>query len=255
MRRKDQDASTSSQQSAVADAGIKALIPIGQRPFLDYVLSGLTDAGFRDACLVVGPEHDALRDYYAGQGKPSRIGVHFSIQAQPLGTADAVLAAQVFAGGDEFAVLNSDNYYSQAALHALQRLGQSGTVLFEEDSLIRDSNIPAERISAFAYGVVDNDQYLAALVEKPDEATAAAMRGRALVSMNLWRFSPAIFDFCRTVGPSIRGELELTSAIMNAIHGGMKLRVARCADGVLDLSQRADIAQVAERLKNVQVSP
>ena len=39
------------------------MIPIG-RPFLDYVLSGLADAGYRRVCLVVGPEHQAVRDYY-----------------------------------------------------------------------------------------------------------------------------------------------------------------------------------------------
>ena len=60
MRRNDGAAKVDGQQAAVADAGIKALIPI-DRPFLDYVLSAAADAGYRHACLVIGPEQEAIR--------------------------------------------------------------------------------------------------------------------------------------------------------------------------------------------------
>ena len=63
MRQADERATIDAQQAAVADQGIKAMIPIG-RPFLDYVLSALADAGYHDVCLVIGPEHTAVRDSY-----------------------------------------------------------------------------------------------------------------------------------------------------------------------------------------------
>ncbi len=255
MRRADASALVTLEQSAAAESGAKGMMPIGPRPFLDYVLSGLADAAFSDVCLVLGPEHSAIRDYYEGEHKPSRIRVHFAIQKKPRGTADAVLAAEDFTGENEFAVMNSDNYYPAEALRGLQELAQPGTVLFDEHSLVRNSNIPEERIKSFAYGLVDGDGYLTELVEKPDEAILAWMRGPGLVSMNLWRFPPAIFDACRNVPLSARGELELTSAVMMAIHCGMRLRVERCEAGVLDLSQRTDIPEVVKRLANVQVSP
>ena len=62
MRQEDPGAGLSQAQKEVARSGIKALIPLG-RPFLDYVLSGLADAGYRRVCLVIGPEHEALRRY------------------------------------------------------------------------------------------------------------------------------------------------------------------------------------------------
>ena len=63
MQRADQAATVDAAQSRVADSGLKAMIPF-RRPFLDYILSSLADAGCLDICLVIGPEHDAVREYY-----------------------------------------------------------------------------------------------------------------------------------------------------------------------------------------------
>jgi NDP-sugar pyrophosphorylase family protein len=71
MRKADSTARMSGDQAHVASTGVKALIPIG-RPFLDYVLSALADAGVHRICLVIGPEHDVLRRRYTVEAKPSR---------------------------------------------------------------------------------------------------------------------------------------------------------------------------------------
>jgi glucose-1-phosphate thymidylyltransferase len=253
MRREDDTVGLEAGQSAVADSGMKAMIPVG-RPFLDYILSTLADAGFTEVCLVVGPEHNAIREYYVSQHRPSRIGVSYAIQETARGTADAVLAARRFVDREEFAVMNSDNYYPLETLLALQGLRQPGTVLFEESSLVRESNIPPDRIRAFAYGIVDGQGFLSGLLEKPDDATVRALGEQNLISMNLWRFSPQIFEVCSNVSMSPRGEYELPMAVRDAIGVGMKLKVAQCSSGVLDLSQRADIPAVAARLKQLTVS-
>src|SRR6476659_9217481 len=98
MRQADDRATIDAHQAAVADAGLKAMIPIG-RPFLDYVLSALADVGFTDACIVIGPEHHQVREHYTRDVKPSRISIEFAEQPKALGTADAVLAAEEFVGG------------------------------------------------------------------------------------------------------------------------------------------------------------
>jgi glucose-1-phosphate thymidylyltransferase len=251
MRREDDGVALDASQLAVADAGMKAMIPVG-RPFLDYVLSSLADAGFKQVCLVIGPEHDAVRAYYASTIRPERVQVSFAIQQEPLGTANAVLAAEEFADGDEFLVINSDNYYPSEAVASIQNLGRPGTVLFEAGALVRESNIPEERIRTFAYCVVDGNGYLSDIVEKP-EAAAAGFDGAKLVSMNFWRFGSEIFAACREVPRSSRGEYELPQAVKLAIQRGAKFKVAVCRVGVLDLSRRSDIAEVAARLRSVEV--
>src|SRR6516162_10080039 len=221
MRREDAGARLNAAQAAAAGAGLKAMIPVG-RPFLDYVLSALADAGFQQACLVIGPEHEAVREYYTRTVNPKRIEIGFAIQPRPLGTANAVIAAEEFAGADEFLVINSDNYYPAEALAAIQSLGQPGTVLFSAEALVRESNVPKERIGAFAYCVVDGDEFPTDIVEKPDAAAAAKFGAEKLVSMNCWRFGRGIFTACRDVPMSSRGEYELPQAVRLAIQQGAK---------------------------------
>jgi dTDP-glucose pyrophosphorylase len=57
------------------------------------------------------------------------------------------------------------------------------------------------------------------------------------------------------VPPSVRGELELPQAVQRAIDAGMRMEVIRVRGAVLDMSSRADIASVAERLHDVHVAP
>ena len=58
MQRAAPDAAADPGQSRIADTGLKAMIPF-RRPFLDYILSALADAGCLDVCLIIGPEHDS----------------------------------------------------------------------------------------------------------------------------------------------------------------------------------------------------
>ncbi|MBN1908471.1 MAG: NTP transferase domain-containing protein, partial [Pirellulales bacterium] len=187
MRKKsNNESSLDDQTSAVADTGVKALIPI-DRPFLDYVLSALADAGYRRVCLVIGPEHDAIRDYYGREVDLERLSIDFAIQEEPRGTADAVAAAEAFSDGETFALLNSDNYYPVDALRALRAEPTSAVALFDWQSMISGSNLPESRLRSFSVGQVENGR-LTRILEKPDEATWNALPRPIWISMNCWQF-------------------------------------------------------------------
>jgi dTDP-glucose pyrophosphorylase len=252
MRRSDASAQVDGRQAAVAEAGIKALIPI-DRPFLDYVLSAAADAGYRHACLVIGPEQEAIRDYYT-QVAAEKLDFSFAYQAQPKGTADAVAAAEEFAGGDPFVVLNSDDYYPTAALQALREQAGSAVALFERDAMLT-GNVPEERIKSFAVGKIDERGNLTRILEKPDEATLAALPHPLWVSMNCWRFQPSIFKACRAIKPSARGEYEIPDAVQHVINVlGEPFAAVKVREPVLDMTCRGDIASVAAHLAGTKVS-
>ncbi|HXY24709.1 MAG TPA: nucleotidyltransferase family protein [Candidatus Acidoferrum sp.] len=254
MRQADSTAHLDPAQQAIAETGLKAMIPIG-RPFLDYVLSGLADAGYQEVCLVIGPEHTTVQNYYRNVA-PRRVRIHFAIQAEPRGTADAILAAEKFVSGEEFLSINSDNYYPTAVLRELRALGEPAMALFDQLTLMTKGNIPEEKIRKFAICEVDREGYLRAIVEKPTSQAPARNPADALISMNCWRFPAKIFEVCRHTPLSPRGEYELPVAVGEAIaHYGMRLRVVRCHEGVLDLSSRADIAYVAEKLRSITPNP
>jgi glucose-1-phosphate thymidylyltransferase len=151
--------------------------------------------------------------------------------------------------------LNSDNYYPVGAIRALRLLGQPAIAAFERQSLIEKGNISSDRIRQFAVVTAAPDGAISRIMEKPDEATLAGLGAEIYISMNCWVFGPAVFRACAAIKPSPRGELELTDAVQYAIQRlGVRFRVVRCRAGVLDLSSRSDIADVAERLAGVEVN-
>ena len=252
MRRADSAAALDHTQSSAADAGLKGMIPIG-RPFLDYVISALADAGIRDVCLVIGPEHQRMRDHYGGEVELTRVRVHFAVQEKPLGTADAVLAAESFAEGETVLVLNSDNYYPIHTLRALRELGAAGVAAFERDALVRLSNIDADRVAKMSMVHVDANGFLSRIIEKPTAEQMARHEGEMLVGMNSWSLPPEIYHACRSIAPSSRGELELQDAVQLARDQlGVPFRVLVFHDGVLDLSSRTDIAAVTDGLRDLE---
>lgn len=254
MRRADPEAVLDPAQQAVAQAGLKVMIPdaLG-RPFLDHLLTSLADAGVDEAILVTAPSHAQITTHLE-QHPPARIAVRIVVQEEPRGTADAVLAAEAAVGASPFLVMNGDNLYPEAALGALLSLEAPGVAGFERGTLIAKSNIPPERIAAFALLATDEHGWLVDLVEKPDAAARERLGDDALVGMNLWRFDERIFDACRVVPPSERGERELPEAALLGVKRGTPLRVVPVRAGVLDLSTRGDVQAVATRLASLPVS-
>lgn len=242
MRAEDSCAGLTPEQRSFADQGIKALIPVaGGRSLLEMILTNLAAAGFTDFCLVIGPEHTAIRNFCATKG----LDVRFAVQDEPLGTADAVLAAESCVARDElFLVINSDNLYPVKSLRRLRAANRPAMLAFERESLIAESNIAAGRLAKFATAQIGPSGLLSRIVEKPEQIAPDSF-----VSMNAWLFSSRIFAACRAIRPSARGEFEITAAVQYAIDNMREDFVAvKTGEGVLDLSSRSDIANAARLL-------
>ena len=238
-----------SQQATAAACGYKALMPIGEHRLIDYSLSALVDAGIERAVLVVGPEHEDFRRHIDSL-ELTRLTIDLAVQVNPLGTADAVLSAEAAVGGEPFLMVNGDNYYPRQVLRDLARHRGNALAGFDRATLVAESNIPAERIAAFAL-VRARDGALEEIVEKPSAEVVRAAGPHAPVSMNAFRFTPEIFAACRRITPSPRGELEIVDAV-RALPGPVSVLAA--TGGVLDLSRREDIAEVEARLSETEVS-
>jgi glucose-1-phosphate thymidylyltransferase len=240
MRESKGETNLTCEQSDIAKLGVKGLIPISEnRTFLDVILERLRTSGFTEICLIIGEEHEILKGFCR------KNNLHFAIQKEPLGTSDAVFAAREFAGDDNFLVVNSDNIYPIKALEELQKLDSAGLIAFEKESLIRESNISNEKINKFAVVEIDESGNLIKIVEKPENLGGGAV----FVSMNAWVFTSKLFEACRKIEPSSRGEFEIASAVQFAIDElGEELQAIKFRGGVLDLSSREDIEGVVKRL-------
>jgi dTDP-glucose pyrophosphorylase len=256
MQRAAEAEPLTAEQSAMADAGLKAMMPFGGRPFLDYVLGAIADAGCRDVCLVVAPDDSIIGDYYTRRRPPRRVRLAFAVQQEPLGTADAVLATETFAKRDPFLVMNADNYYPATVLRGLVALDGPGLPAFSRKGLLRDGHIQPQRVRDYAVLRIAPDGTLGDIIEKPDHAALAALGEDFYVSMNCWRFDDRIFDVCRRTPPSPRGEIELPNAVRFAVRDmGLPFRTFPVDAAVLDLSHRSDVPVVAGRLAALKADP
>jgi glucose-1-phosphate thymidylyltransferase len=255
MQQSATSASLTEAQRRAADGGLKGLMPINGRPFLDYVMSALADAAVEEICLVVGPGPHPIRVHFE-QVATERVSISYAVQDAPHGGAHALLAAESFADGDPVLVINSDNYYPAPVIAALSADAGSALAGFSRAALVTDGNIPRERLAAYAIVTVDTDGMLTGITEKPGLAELNRTEGHegSWISMTCWRFRAPIFAACRAVEPSPRGEYELPDAVRYAISElGERFHVVPAHAPVLDLTTRDDIAAVERALRDVAV--
>lgn len=240
------------EQARMASLGLKALIPFDGHAFLEHVLTAVADAGFEAVCLVVRPGDDPVRRHF--EAVPTRrLRIEFAVQPEPRGSADALLAAEVFAGTDPVLLINADNFYPAAALGALHDVEGNGLVGFSANALSTGGNISPGRIAEYALVRTDANGWMKDIVEKPDPERSRKMAGAShrasCISMTCWRLGPGIFRACREIAPSVRDEYELPDAALRlSRRPGQAFRVVPSDEPVLDLSRRADVASVGRWL-------
>lgn len=233
----------------------KAMISVGENgaPFLDYLLSNVEGAGYRDAVIVVGEGDTIIRGYYESQRCFPNLRFSFVEQTvppgktKPLGAADALLTALElradWAGG-KFTVCNSDNLYSVNALRLLLESPDENALIDYDRAAL---NFPSHKITQFAVLRKDADGFVTDILEKPGDkelANAADATGKIGVSMNIFRFTYlAIMPYLRSapVHP-VRQEKELPGAVRP-----MVLERSRCmkaiplAEHVPDITTLEDV--------------
>ncbi len=245
----------------------KGMIAVGgdRRPFLDYLLSNIADAGYADVAIVVGARDTSIRDYYERDGAAAQfpsLRISYAPQQippgreKPLGTADAVLAAldanPRWAGGS-FTVCNGDNLYSVGSLRLLLHDGHRNAMIDYDRAGLRFSE---ERIAQFAVLQKDPDGYLLDIVEKPTTAEIASFAdrdGRIGVSMNIFRFATDDILPCLRAVPlhPTRAEKELSAAVrLLARETPRSVFTIPLSEHVIDLTTQSDIPDVRRLLRD-----
>lgn len=241
----------------------KAMIGVGagQRPFLDYLLSNVQSAGYRDVVLLIGENDTGMREYYNRRNKGGflkEMDIRFAEQkippgrTKPLGTADALLRALESRPdwkSQQLTVCNSDNLYSVGALRLLLESPASNALIKYDLEALR---FPPERIRQFAVIRTDSDGYLTDIIEKPSEEQWKSVSGRPGVSMNIFRFNyNDILPFLRAVPlhPE-RLEKELPEAVRMMVQARPRsVKTYERAEYVPDLTTVEDIPQVQQYIR------
>jgi NDP-sugar pyrophosphorylase family protein len=249
-----------------AEERSKGMIGVGTdgRPFLDFLLYHIQQAGLTEVVIVIGEHDEMLRSYYGPRDRGNEFhGLHISYAPQkipagrhkPLGTADALLQALLaqpdWEHGD-FIVCNSDNLYSVKAFSLLLDCETSNSLIdYDRTGLEFDQ----QRIAQFGITRKDKDEYLIEIIEKPSLDQLEGLRGRdgsLRVSMNIFRLSYGmILPFLISCPEHpIRQEKELVGAVTNMVRAHPRsLKALPLKEHVPDLTYKEDISSVQEYLR------
>ena len=177
----------------------KQLIPIYDKPMIYYPLSTLMLSGIRDILIISTPRDISRFQDLLGDGSGLGLNFSYAIQDEPRGLADAFIVAETFIKNEHSAmVLGDDLFYGNDLSSILKRVNnkESGATIFCNE--VRNP----ER-----YGVlsVDNSGNPISISEKPNKPqTNLAVTG-------LYYYDEKVVDFAKSLTPSKRGELEITS--------------------------------------------
>jgi len=208
----------------------KEMLPVVDKPAIQYVVEEAVQAGIDDILIVTGRNKRSLEDHFdrsvelekelAEKGKEAELAevrrladlaqVHYVRQGEPLGLGHAVAQARRHVGDNPFVVLLGDDIMvddakvlrEMIAIH--ERTGAS---------VLSCKEFPPEQISL--YGCVDYEPTddgllrIKGIIEKPSPEEAPS----SYAVLGRYVFTPAIFDALEQVGPGRGGEIQLTDAI------------------------------------------
>lgn len=191
---------TGSRLRPITHTGPKQLVPVANKPVLQYGIEDLRKTGITDIGVVLGQMGRDEIQAFLGDGSDFGVDITYIVQGEPLGLAHAVGCAREFVGDDDFVVYLGDNIIKQ---------GIEGVVKSFKDGNY-DAGIALQQVDnpqQFGIATVDDDGTVRELVEKPDDPPTN------LALIGIYVFSPNVFDAIANLKPSSRGELEITDAI------------------------------------------
>jgi UTP--glucose-1-phosphate uridylyltransferase len=238
----------------------KEMLPAGRLPIIHHVVEELIQAGIRRILFVSSRSKGAIENHFddysalmmhleldgrdvrdVGRFDYRQRGIEFFFtrqqvplgQTKPLGTGDAVAAAESFVGDAPFVVAFGDSIIrTECGDNLLQRM------ITSHEQHRASCTIGAWEVDAALVGnygilvpregeVEAEDARLADIIEKP----APGITDSRLAVSARYVFGPEIFDQIRAVAPSETGEIYLTEAIRTLIQNGRQVRCVRLRDG------------------------
>ena len=218
----------------------KQIMPIYDKPMIYYPLSTLMQSGIRDILIITTPDDQAQFQRLLGDGSDLGINLQYAVQPKPEGLAQAFIIGEEFIGDDKVALILGDNiFYGESFGQSLQQCTDpDGGIVFAYQ--VSDP----ER-----YGVVefDQDNHAVSIEEKPAQPKSN------FAVVGLYFYDNAVVDIAKSIEPSDRGELEITT--VNEVYlssGKLKVQVMDRGSAWLDTGTFESMNDASEYIRVIE---
>lgn len=177
----------------------KHLLPVYDKPLVEYGLEALQRAKVENICVVLGGAKPEDVPKFLGNGYKYGVNLNYRWQGEPKGIAHAILCTKDFVKDSLFVVYLADNIFYGGIADFVKGFEASG---YDAKVLLTEVAHPEH------YGVAEiKEDKLISLEEKPKKPKSN------LIITGVYCFRPSIFEIIEQLKPSWRGELEITEAI------------------------------------------
>lgn len=170
----------------------KVMLPVANRPILEWNLINAIDAGIKDFIFVVGYKNEKVREHFEN-GEKWDVSIKYVNQGKPLGTAHAIGMVETFVD-DDFVVMCGDTIFGRDDIkRVVSRVNSIGITEVDD---------------ATAYGAVELDGKKVVRIHEKMEKSISN-----IINTGLYHFDKNIFKFIKKTKISPRGEYEITDSI------------------------------------------
>jgi len=181
----------------------KHLLPVGEKPMVQWAVDALEEAGVRDLILVTGSDHvEDFRRYFGTD-------LQYAQQERPGGIAEALGLARDFAGDDRLVVMLADNIYGGSIAETIRRFEAQATGARVLLAYVRET----EHLRHLGVPRIEGERIVEILEKPADPPGKLAVTG-------LYCYDTDVFDAIADLQPSARGELEITDVNNHYVRAG-----------------------------------
>ena len=222
----------------------KQLLPVYDKPMVYYPLSVLMLAGIREILLISTPEDIKQYERLLGDGSQWGITILYKIQPEPKGLAEAFLLGEEFIGEDSVCLILGDNIFYGLDFSSQLEAVVERTHMGAQATIFGYSVKDPQR-----YGVIEFDETGRAISisEKPETPKS----DQAVVG--LYFYPNEVVAIAKTIQPSARGELEITSVNQHFLKEG-KLQVETLDRGFawLDTGTHESLLEAGQFIETIE---